>query len=39
MTGELIKVKSVAGFITIWAGITTPERAELILKKHQVFLS
>lgn len=33
-TGELNKVKSVAGFIPLWIGAATPERAERIIKEH-----
>lgn len=33
-TGELNKVKSVAGFIPLWVGAATPERAERIIKEH-----
>lgn len=33
-TGELNKVKSIAGFIPLWVGAATPERAERIVKEH-----
>ena len=33
-TGELNKVKSVAGFIPLWVGVATPERAERLIKEH-----
>lgn len=33
-TGELVKVKSVAGFIPLWAGIVPPRRAERLVKEH-----
>lgn len=33
-TGKLNKVKTVAGFIPLWVGAATPERAERIIKEH-----
>ena len=33
-TGELVKVKSVAGFVPLWAGIVPPRRAERLVKEH-----
>ena len=33
-TGELNKVKSVAGFIPLWVGAATPERAARIVREH-----
>ena len=33
-TGELVKVKSVAGFVPLWAGIVPPRRAERLVEEH-----
>lgn len=33
-TGERIRVKSIAGFSPMWAGIATPEQAERMVKEH-----
>jgi len=33
-TGEAIRVKSVVGFLPMWAGIATPERAKRLVKEH-----
>ena len=33
-TGELVKVKSAAGFLPLWAGIVSPRRAERLVKEH-----
>ena len=33
-TGQLNKVRSVAGFIPLWVGAATPERAERLIKEH-----
>jgi len=33
-TGKLNKVKSVAGFMPLWSGAASPERAERIVKEH-----
>ena len=33
-TGECIKVKSVAGFAPMWAGIATKEQAERLVREH-----
>lgn len=33
-TGELVKVKSVAGFVPMWAGIAPPRRVERMVKEH-----
>ncbi len=33
-TGERIKVKSVASFAALWAGIATPEQARRMIKEH-----
>ena len=35
-TGELVKVKSVAGFIPLWTGIVPPRRAERLVKEHLI---
>ena len=32
--GEPVRVKSVAGFIPLWAGIVPPDRAERLVKDH-----
>ena len=33
-TGERIRIKSVAGFFPLWAGIAPPERAARLVKEH-----
>ena len=33
-TGELVRVKSAAGFIPLWAGIVPPRRAERLVREH-----
>ena len=33
-TGELNRIKSVAGFIPLWIGAASPERAERLVKEH-----
>ena len=33
-TGELVKVKSVAGFMPLFAGVATPSKAKAIIEKH-----
>lgn len=33
-TGKSVKVKSVAGFIPLWAGVATPERARRLVYGH-----
>ena len=33
-TGELNRIKSVAGFIPLWVGAATPERAERLVGEH-----
>lgn len=33
-TGEQIKVKSIAGFATLWAGIASKEQAERLVSEH-----
>jgi glycogen debranching enzyme len=33
-TGEQIRVKSVVGFLPLWAGIATPERAKRLIQEH-----
>jgi hypothetical protein len=33
-TQKLVKVKSVAGFFPLWAGVATPERAARLVKEH-----
>ncbi|MGA2229437.1 MAG: trehalase family glycosidase [Tepidisphaeraceae bacterium] len=35
-TGERVKVKSVAGFFPLWAGVATPERARRIIQEHLI---
>ena len=32
--GELVRVKTVVGFIPLWLGIVPPERAERLVKEH-----
>jgi glycogen debranching enzyme len=33
-TGQRVKVKSIAGFFPIWAGVATPERAQRLIREH-----
>jgi len=33
-TGKRIRVKSVAGFFPLWAGVATPEQARRLVRKH-----
>lgn len=33
-TGKQIRVKSVAGFFPLWAGVATPERAHRLVREH-----
>ncbi len=33
-TGEAIRVKSVVGFLPMWAGVATPERAARLVREH-----
>ena len=33
-TGESIRIKSIAGFLPLWAGIATPERAKRLVQEH-----
>jgi hypothetical protein len=33
-TGEPIRIKSVVGFLPLWAGIATPERAKRLVREH-----
>ena len=33
-TGQSIRIKSVAGFLPLWAGIATPERARRLVQEH-----
>lgn len=33
-TGKLNKIKSIAGFLPLWVGAASPERAERIIKEH-----
>jgi putative isomerase len=33
-TGKAIRVKSVAGFIPLWAGVASPERAKRLVNEH-----
>jgi hypothetical protein len=33
-TGERIRVKSVAGFFPLWAGVATPEQARRLVREH-----
>jgi hypothetical protein len=33
-TGKIVKVKSVAGFIPLWVGVATPERAKRLVEEH-----
>jgi hypothetical protein len=35
-TGERVRVKSVAGFMPLWAGVATPERARRLVNEHLV---
>jgi hypothetical protein len=35
-TGQPVKVKSVAGFMPLWAGIVPAERAERIIRRHLI---
>jgi putative isomerase len=35
-TGKVVKVKSVAGFTPLWAGVATPERARRLVYEHLV---
>ena len=33
-TGKTVRVKSVAGFTPLWAGVATPERAKRLVEEH-----
>jgi putative isomerase len=33
-TGELIRLKSVAGFFPLWAGVASPEQARRLIREH-----
>jgi tetratricopeptide (TPR) repeat protein len=33
-TGERVRVKSIAGFFPLWAGVATPERAGRLVREH-----
>jgi len=35
-TGQLVKVKSIAGFFPLWAGAATPERARRLVQEHLI---
>ncbi|MDP9173406.1 MAG: hypothetical protein M3O30_06015 [Planctomycetota bacterium] len=33
-TGQTVRVKSIAGFMPLWAGVATPQRARRIVQEH-----
>lgn len=33
-TGQLIRIKSVAGFLPLWAGVAPPDRARRLVREH-----
>ena len=35
-TGKTVRVKSVAGFIPLWAGVATPDRAKRLVNEHLI---